>query len=134
MDAAPSLSATLNARIKYLTDRQGVLAGNIANADTPNYLPRDVSFAKYLQKAQGQGGSLKMAATSGKHLGGASGSSGAVDGDIVTTATFVQHNGNGVRLDDQLMKQNATELDYRYMTQIKAKLAGFQKLAIGRQP
>ena len=48
MTAAPKtdLLALTERRMAWLENRQRVLAGNIANADTPGYLPRDVrSFA-----------------------------------------------------------------------------------------
>lgn len=53
-------------------ERQQVLAGNIANADTPHFLARDFDFAAALQQAvSGRGdGSLRLATTSPRHLGG----------------------------------------------------------------
>lgn len=45
--------------------RMDVLAANIANADTPHYLARDVDFAKALKAETGGGG---LAATNGQHL------------------------------------------------------------------
>ena len=53
-------------------NRQQVLAGNIANADTPNYRARDFDFAAVLQNAVSgrvQGG-LALAATAAGHLPG----------------------------------------------------------------
>ena len=128
MDAVPSLSDALKNRMSYLSACQAVLAGNIANADTPSYLPRDVVFKNHVAQA---GGRLAMAATNGQHMAG-SGAEGGSSGDVVTQAVFVQHNGNGVRLDDQMVKMNQTELDYRLMTQIYAKNASLQRIAIGK--
>lgn len=52
--------------------RQEILAGNIANADTPGYQARDINFSHELTKAieQGRAGgsSLAMAATSERHI------------------------------------------------------------------
>ena len=52
--------------------RQEVLAGNIANADTPNYKARDFDFSAALQDAlAGRGGAgLTLATTSPRHLPG----------------------------------------------------------------
>lgn len=52
--------------------RQQVLAGNIANADTPNYKARDFDFATALKEAVGgrSGGNLPLATTSPRHLSG----------------------------------------------------------------
>ena len=59
--------------------RQQVLAGNIANADTPNYKARDFDFASALKEAvAGRGeGSLPVARTDSAHLAG-TGESGPV--------------------------------------------------------
>ena len=61
-------SMALNLRAQ----RQEVLAGNIANADTPNYKARDFDFAQTLQAAVAGriGGGLPMTATAPGHLPG----------------------------------------------------------------
>jgi len=53
-------------------NRQQVLAGNIANADTPHYQARDFDFAAALKNAlAGHGeGNLNLATTSERHLQG----------------------------------------------------------------
>jgi flagellar basal-body rod protein FlgB len=52
--------------------RQQILAGNIANADTPNYKARDFDFASSLKEAvAGRGdGNLQTARTHERHLPG----------------------------------------------------------------
>ncbi|WNL47242.1 flagellar basal body rod protein FlgB [Dyella sp. BiH032] len=47
--------------------RAEVIAGNLANADTPDYLARDVDFRKALAEAGGDG-KLPMAATAAGHI------------------------------------------------------------------
>ena len=66
------LTDTLNFQAEALTlrsERQRLIASNIANADTPGYLARDMDFASALREATGQ---LKtagqMAATATGHL------------------------------------------------------------------
>lgn len=56
--------------------RQQVLAGNIANADTPNYKARDFDFQATLQQtlAGRQEGGVTLTTTSPRHLTGADGS------------------------------------------------------------
>ena len=76
--------------------RQQVLAGNIANADTPNYKARDFDFQAALKDAlAGRGNDdLALSKTSPRHLDGREGSGpvklmyrvpaqGAVDGNTV---------------------------------------------------
>jgi len=57
-------------------NRQQVLAGNIANADTPHYQARDFDFSAALQNAVSgrSAGSLQLAMTSPRHTPGAAGS------------------------------------------------------------
>ena len=52
--------------------RQQILAGNIANADTPNYKARDFDFATALKEASAgrSGGSLALATSAAGHLPG----------------------------------------------------------------
>jgi flagellar basal-body rod protein FlgB len=53
------------------TERQQMIAANIANADTPHYKARDIDFGKALQGAlAGRGEGLALARTSSGHLPG----------------------------------------------------------------
>jgi flagellar basal-body rod protein FlgB len=47
--------------------RMGVLAGNLANADTPGYKARDIDFAAVLSQSQGDT-ALPLAATDSAHI------------------------------------------------------------------
>ena len=51
------------------SQRQQVLASNIANADTPGYIARDFDFAAALQKASAGGaGAQNVALTDARHI------------------------------------------------------------------
>lgn len=52
--------------------RAEVISSNLANADTPGFLARDLDFRKVLTAATGaeEGGQLSMTSTSDGHLGG----------------------------------------------------------------
>lgn len=66
-------------------ERVGVLAANIANADTPNYKAKDLDFAAVLEGEQ-QAGGLQMQRTSVGHLQGAVSSLG--DGTVKYRVPF----------------------------------------------
>ena len=51
--------------------RTEVLANNLANADTPGYLARDVDFSKVLVAAGGSPGSLPLQTTGAGQMGSA---------------------------------------------------------------
>ena len=66
------LTDALNFQAQALSlrsERQRLLASNIANADTPNYQARDINFAQALQEAtSGQPVSGAMATTQAGHM------------------------------------------------------------------
>jgi flagellar basal-body rod protein FlgB len=121
-----NISNALTNRMDFLIARQGVIAGNIANADTPGYAPRDIA----LKNNAVAGPSFGMAVTNARHLSG--GGAAAAGFKKSENYTHIQHNGNAVRLDEELMKQGETQLNYRLMTQLYTKNVGLQQLAIGR--
>ena len=56
------------------SERQRLIASNIANADTPGYVARDFNFAQALREAtSATPGAGALAATNAGHIGGASG-------------------------------------------------------------
>lgn len=55
--------------LKLRSERQRLIASNIANADTPGYVARDMDFASALRAATGSG-PAPLAATAPGHLGG----------------------------------------------------------------
>ncbi|CNK31397.1 flagellar basal body rod protein FlgB [Yersinia frederiksenii] len=60
--------------LSLLTQRQDILASNIANVDTPGYLARDIDFSQQLKNAVDRStpeqGPLTLALTSGAHIAG----------------------------------------------------------------
>ena len=72
----PLLTSSLDAHAQALTllaQRQKVLAGNIANADTPGYQARDFDFAQALATARAGTGAGGMQTTNAAHLGSTGG-------------------------------------------------------------
>ncbi len=71
------LTDTLNFQAQALSlrsERQRLLASNIANADTPNYQARDIDFARALREAtSGEAVSPSMTTTSAGHMAPAAG-------------------------------------------------------------
>jgi flagellar basal-body rod protein FlgB len=61
------------------SERQRLLASNIANADTPGYVARDMNFARALQQATGSTPAARVLTTSqpGHIASGAAGSAGS---------------------------------------------------------
>ncbi len=96
------LDSTLFVEQQALTlraNRQQVLAGNIANADTPHYQARDFDFAAALKNAvTGRGeGRLHLTTTSARHF------QGSAEADAVRLmyrqASQASADGNTVNMD-----------------------------------
>jgi flagellar basal-body rod protein FlgB len=85
--------------LDLLAQRQKVLAGNIANADTPGYQARDFDFSQALAQARGQAGGT--AVTDARHLqaSGAPASAGSRPDVLYRTADQPALDGNTVDLD-----------------------------------
>jgi flagellar basal-body rod protein FlgB len=66
-DFSNSLGIHENA-LKVWTERTRLLATNIAHADTPGFLAKDVDFKAVLSRAAGQTGALTLQATDPRHL------------------------------------------------------------------
>lgn len=122
----PDMMNALTQRMNFLAARESVVAGNIANANTPNYLSRDL--VKKTGEA-GKGG-FGMALTNAQHMGG--NMANRHGGEVVTDDTYMQHNGNSVRLDSEMLKLSEVQLNYRMMTQLYSKQVAMQKVAMGR--
>lgn len=98
---------------EYLTNRQTVVAENIANADTPGYRAKDVkSFSETLETTR-----LEMAGTDRLHLAGGSGRPGVVEEDVASTWD-VTHSGNTVSIEQELMKTDQIAREYGLNTSI----------------
>ncbi|MDE2094156.1 MAG: flagellar basal body rod protein FlgB [Burkholderiales bacterium] len=66
------------------SDRQRLIASNIANADTPGYVAREMNFAQALRMATGAGQpAVTLAADQPGHIGG-----GAIQGATVSTLMY----------------------------------------------
>jgi flagellar basal-body rod protein FlgB len=78
------------AALSLRSQRQQVLASNIANADTPNYKARDIDFASALQGVMARTAPPAgvLAATAPAHIGGA-----GQNGDVLPDGTALQYRG-----------------------------------------
>jgi flagellar basal-body rod protein FlgB len=125
------LFSLISQRIGWLSERQKVLAENVANADTPNYKARDLKPMDFAAMAGASGARLAPAATDQRHLDGRPG--GAAKGvptkDGKAEATL---SGNTVSLDTEMMKIAETGMDYQLITSLYRKQIGLIKAVIGR--
>ncbi|MFT8246727.1 flagellar basal body rod protein FlgB [Roseomonas sp. BN140053] len=115
-------------RLRWLDRRQGVLAGNIANADTPGYRPRDLSpFAQVLAQRTAPA----LAQTAAGHLSPAGGS-GAARARPDRRASEVAPDGNAVSIDEQALKVADNETAHQLATGLHRSFLNMFRTALGR--
>jgi flagellar basal-body rod protein FlgB len=118
-------------RMAWLTERQQVLSQNVANADTPNYKPRDLKEVNFHELLAGaSSGKLQLAATQAKHLVPA-GAAGAFRAEAQRNVEL-SPSGNGVNIEDQMLKVSSTANEYQMMTNIYRRQISMLKTVLGR--
>jgi flagellar basal-body rod protein FlgB len=114
-------------RLSWLDRRQEVLAQNIANADTPGYAARDLApFAKMVARS----GAPPLAVSSPRHIVPASATLHAARPERL--ARERTHDGNAVRIDDQVARVAETESQHELAIGLYRKYVGLFRIALGR--
>lgn len=65
--------------VKIHSRRSEILAGNLANADTPGYQARDIDFKAALQQVKAGANAASLKTTHANHLNSAGSQSGRID-------------------------------------------------------
>lgn len=124
----------LSTRMGWLAQRQTVLAQNIANADTPDYRPRDLrekDFHRLAKGFAGQPSRLGVARTTADHMVGKIGTTIGLRGEIQQEPYETAPDGNAVILEEQTAKAGKTALDHQLASNIYKKYLGMIKTALG---
>ena len=103
----------LRQRLDQLSQRQQLIAENIANASTPGYRPRDVDTAAFerMLSSSTSGGGITLARTNAGHMGVGGAANGGVS--VVTrddTETTID--GNAVVLEEQMARAAETRMQF----------------------
>ena len=124
----------LSARMGWLSQRQTILAQNIANADTPDYRPRDLNAKDFLRLAQGVAGRttrIAVSKTDQSHLEGRPSARLGLTGHEQRMPYEASPDGNAVILEEQTAKAGQTALDHQMASNIYRKYVGMIRTALG---
>ena len=128
------LFAMLRGRLGYLSQRQQVIAENVANADTPNFRTRDLKpldFGSQVQAAGAAIGQMRVASTNPMHITGSAGT-GAFATDR-NSKYDVKPAGNAVNLEDEMMKVASNQMDYQAAISLYSRSMGLFRTALGKR-
>jgi flagellar basal-body rod protein FlgB len=118
----------LRTRMQWHQERQRVLAENVANANTPNYRPRDLAPPNFEEALSVR--SLTLVRTDANHMvGEAGGSRFASDSNV---RYEVRPDGNAVNNEDEMMKVASNQMDYDAVAALYARSLALIKLAVGK--
>ena len=108
------LLSMLKSRLGYLSQRETLIAQNVANADTPGYAPKDLKpFTLPDGKAAGGMALAQPTRTNAAHLAGFTGAAAASEWKTVVGADSESTmDGNKVVLEDQMSKMTQARMDY----------------------
>jgi len=112
--ALPGLDR-LSQHLHYLGERQRVLAGNLANIDTPGYRAKDLAFTEELERAAGHNqGTLRYETE-----------------ETTRDDEVPDQDGNTVSLETQIARMDETTLRYRSLAELLSRRIGMLRYAAG---
>ena len=127
----------MKGKLNYHSQRQSILAQNVANADTPGYQAKDLAAPDFKAMAQANSGrlassALPIARTNEKHMAGM-GSGKPVYTQEKRPSTYERNpNGNNVSLEEEMMLVANNQAEYQKVISLYRKSVEMFKTALGR--
>ena len=123
----------LTDKMRWHQSRQGLLAENVANAETPGYRGRDLAQYDFASRSSGfSSATVTTTATQPTHFSVSSSESSAFGTQRMANFEITPE-GNGVTLEDEMMKVSINSMDYQAATSLYQKSIKILKTAMGRQ-
>lgn len=120
----PEAMGALQLAMRFRKAREAVIAGNVANADTPGYRRRDLSFEGVLESAR-----AALVRTHARHLPNGSGDPEHARVELGPRGT--RPDGNGVDLDQELLTAHRNAGAFVDQANVLARLSTLVRTAIG---
>lgn len=104
--------ALMRDRMSYLDRRQQVIAANVANADTPGYMARDLQpFAQAVARQGSTVGQVTAVRTNRMHIGSSAPTASPYD-TVNSPDSEVTLDGNRVVLEDEMIRMGEARMNY----------------------
>jgi len=98
------------------TQRNALIASNVANVDTPGYKSQDLAFTQVLD---GETNRLALRRTDPRHLPAETGA--GAGNEVVESTAPARADGNNVNIEDEMIKLSQNTMDYNISVQLLAK-------------
>ncbi len=125
------LLGQIKGRLSWLDERQRLVAQNVANADTPGYVGRDLKAPTDFAAAMREGGGLRMVRTSAAHMpvGGPNGAPVARFTSEASPDSETTLDGNAVVVEEQMLKMAESRMAYDAAIGLYTKSMAMMRLA-----
>jgi flagellar basal-body rod protein FlgB len=127
------LLSMLREKMSWLNSRQSLLSQNVANADTPNYMAKDlkpIDFEQSLRDATRPSASNLML-TNSRHIAVNPTSPGGNFEEQSTGQGLPNGQGNTVAVEEEMIKVADTQAQYQAAANIYSKAISMMRTAIG---
>jgi flagellar basal-body rod protein FlgB len=124
------LLSMLRERMTWLNQRQDLLSQNVANADTPGYVARDLKPLDFEQALSNAISGATMMTTNARHIALSPSHAGKFE-DHETPDQESNPNGNAVSLEMEMIKVSDTQAQFQAAANLYAKTITLMKTAIG---
>ena len=121
---------TAHAMAVHAGQRQAVIAQNVANADTPGFVGRDMPSFQEVYAPRESGASIQRATRDG-HLHGHNGST--IDGVIREDRSFASPDGNSVSLETEMLRATDAKRQHDRSLAIYKSAMNIIRSSLGRQ-
>ena len=125
------LFSVLKGKLNYISERQAVLAQNVANADTPGYKAMDIPMPDFKKMAGIGSGNMKMTITNPGHIAQGAGASGNFAPEKRKSTYELNPNGNNVVIEEEMSKIAANQAEYQKALNLYGKWISMFKTAVG---
>jgi len=124
------LFSLLTGRMTWLSARQAVLSQNVANADTPNYVARDIKPVDFESMVSGLNAGTQLRTTDVRHIAvRAGGTAGFEEEDA--SGEGGTPGGNVVSVEQEMIKVSDTQIQYQTASNLYQKAVNMFRTALG---
>jgi flagellar basal-body rod protein FlgB len=124
------LFSLLTGRMTWLSSRQSVLAENVANANTPGYVARDLKPVDFAGMVAAQGTGAGMLTTNARHFAVGARAAGPFDPEDASGEGGTP-GGNVVSIEQEMIKLSDTQIQYQTATNLYSKAVNMFRTALG---
>jgi flagellar basal-body rod protein FlgB len=127
------LLGMLRERMSWLNTRQNTLSQNVANADSPGYLARDLkplNFEDMMKRVNNAEQSSDLTTTNPMHIAISQKETGDYAGED-SPDTEASITGNTVSLEAEMMKVSDTQAQFQAASNLYSKALSMMRTAIG---